>query len=128
MLLSYNSLAEHFNVHLWLWFLGINWWGSQSRITNFWDWHCYTPSGPYINININMFMPMYWVYAYVSSWCHEERKQDLQAIHQTGEKSQKFALCLCYDQVDTQEIIKCRPTNRKTIILGLSYISLITYS
>ena len=30
--------------------------------------------------------------------------------HQTGEKSQKFTLFL--DQIDTQEIIKCRPTNQ----------------
>ena len=45
----------------------------------------------------------------------EEARSSGNTTHQTGEKSQKFALFLYYEQVDTQEIIKCRPTNRKTI-------------
>ena len=46
----------------------------------------------------------------------EEARSSGNTTHQTGEKSQKFDLFLCYEQVDTQEIIKCRPTNHKTII------------
>ena len=46
----------------------------------------------------------------------EEARSSGNTTHQTGEKSQKFALFLCYDQFDTQEVIKCRPTNCKTII------------
>ena len=69
MLLSYNSLEQHMNgwISSSICTFSHGSWASIDdevnhlpRITNFWDWHCYTPSGP--DINIDMFMPMYCMY------------------------------------------------------------------